>query len=140
LFVVAVEAVDKKLVGISEEDLHGAVVWVTANKTNIPLSVYNAVVLLVALRDKLARTRARAANLLALFRRELGVTPKSERGTIPANDNDTKTPLTDEQRLAALKQRRAKLLAEIRRYEDRLGKGRKKRQKKPVGAHRILPQ
>lgn len=38
---------------------------------------------------------------------------------------------TDEERLAALKERRAKLLAEIRRYEDRLG-----RRRKPKGRRR----
>lgn len=132
--MVTVDAACEKSASPQESDLQEAVVWVNAHKTNIPLSVYNSVVLLVTLRSELERTKARASNLLALFRRELGITPKSERGTTPANtENNFKPPLTDEQRLAALKLRRAKLLAEIRRYEDRLGKRRKKRQKTPVG-------
>jgi len=131
--VVTVEAVDKKLESTQEESFQEALVWVTAHKEDIPLSVYNAVVVLGKIRNELTLVKARATSLLVLFRRELGVTPKSERGTAPTKDNNTKAPLTDEQRLAALKQRRAKLLAEIRRYEDRLGKGRKKRQKNSVG-------
>src|SRR6185437_13213904 len=64
--------------------------------------------------------------LLALFRQELGVEPKSERGAQPA----PRAAQTAAERLAAMKARRAKLAKEIRRYEDRLGKGRKPREKK----------
>jgi hypothetical protein len=115
---------------LEQTDLEQAVVWVEANKAIIPACVYDAIIMLTVLRSELATVKERASRLLALFRRELGVTPKSERGTTPANtDKPPKVPLTDQQRLAALKARRAKLLREIRRYEDRLGKRRKKRQK-----------
>lgn len=132
--VVTVDVVSENLASAHESDFQDAVVWVNTNRADIPFSVYNAVMLLATLRAELLRTKARASNLLALFRRELGVAPKSERGTLPLDSGKTsKTPLTDEQRLAALKRRRAKLLAEIRRYEDRLGKRRKKRHKTPLG-------
>lgn len=113
-------------------DLEQAEIWVRAHQTEIPEFVYSSVLLLTRLRSELALTQQRAAKLLALFRRELGVTPKSESGS-PAINSDAKhkPKLTDEERLAALKARRARLLKEIRRYEDRLGKGRKKRQNKP---------
>ncbi len=112
-------------------DLQEAEVWVKAHQAEIPESVYSAVLLLMSLRSQLAQAQKRAANLLALFRRELGITPKSESGSPAANpDGKNKPKLTDEERLSALKARRAKLLKEIRRYEDRLGKGRKKRQNK----------
>jgi hypothetical protein len=61
-----------------------------------------------------------------LFRRELGVTPKSERGKPPP---EPKPPKNDEDHLKALKKRRKNLSKEIRSYEDRLGNGRKKRDK-----------
>lgn len=127
--MVAVDpvATSPKLIA-QEADLKEAVLWVEAHKTAIPSCVYNAVMLLVLLRTEIERTQARASKLLALFRRELGITPKSERGASAAPDK-TSPPKTDLERLAALKVRRAKLLAEIRRYEDRLGKGRKKRDK-----------
>ncbi len=112
-------------------DLQEAEVWVKAHQAEIPESVYSAVLLLMSLRSQLAQAQQRAANLLALFRRELGVTPKSESVGPAVNPDSTSKPkLTDEERLSALKVRRAKLLKEIRRYEDRLGKGRKKRQNK----------
>ena len=114
-------------------DLHEAEIWVAANKAAIPLCVYSAVMLLSSLRVELTDVRRRAANLLALFRRELGITPKSERGSLPDKPETwSKLKPTDEERLAALKLRRTKLLKDIRRYEDRLGKGRKKRQKDPT--------
>ncbi len=111
-------------------DLQEAEVWVKAHQTEIPEAVYNAVLLLTSLRSELAQAHQRAANLLALFRRELGLTPKSESGSLAANPDHQKLKPTDEERLAVLKARRASLLKEIRRYEDRLGKGRKKRQNK----------
>ncbi len=123
----AAEKIAKKLA-----DLREAEDWVKAHKTEIPLSVYNAVLLLSSLRSELTEARQRAAKLLALFRRELGITPKSESGNPSLPDDRAKPKLTDEERLAALKARRAKLLKEIRRYEDRLGKGRKKRQNKRI--------
>jgi hypothetical protein len=60
----------------------------------------------------------------------MGISSKSEKGKKP---KPTPPGKTEADRLAELKARRAKLLVEIRRYEDRLGKGRKKRQKKPPG-------
>jgi hypothetical protein len=116
-------------------DLVEAEVWVKAHKAEIPLCVFNAVLLLSSLRAELSKVRQRAANLLALFRRELGIIPKSERGTVTKKPDDpAKAKPTDAERLAALKQRRAKLLKEIRRYEDRLGKRRKPRQKAKAAA------
>ena len=90
----------------------------------------------VQLSAELAETKQRASNLLALFRKAIGVEPKSERGDRSAADveKNSKPAKTDTEKLAALKARRKKLLAEIRRYEDRLGKGRKKRQKKDPAA------
>jgi hypothetical protein len=137
MVIVEIAAASAKLL-TQEADLKEAAVWVEAHKTAIPSCVYNAVMLLIVLRTELERTKARASKLLALFRRELGITPKSERGASMQADKPS-PPKTDAERLAALKARRAKLLAEIRRYEDRLGKGRKKRDKttaaaQPVGA------
>ena len=68
--------------------------------------------------------------------------PKSERGERPAGalDDASKAAKTDGEHLAILRLRRAKLLAEIRRYEDRLGKGRKPRQKKGVDVTAAAPQ
>jgi hypothetical protein len=122
---VAAKNIAKNLADQVEAEL-----WVKAHKSEIPLSVYNAVLLLGILRLELSKTRQRAANLLALFRRELGVTPKSESGSSssPNLSDHLKGKPSDEERLFALKARRAKLLKEIRRYEDRLGKCRKKRQ------------
>jgi hypothetical protein len=105
-------------------DLLEAETWVQTHKADIPASVYDAILLLSSLRSELTSAQQRAAKLLALFRRELGVSPRSESGPRPLPS----PKLTDEERLALLKARRAKLLKEIRRYEDRLGKGRKKRQ------------
>ncbi|MBC7530917.1 MAG: hypothetical protein H7318_05005, partial [Oligoflexus sp.] len=107
-----------------------AELWVKAHKSEIPLCVYQAVLLLGVLRFELMKASQRVANLLALFRRELGVSPKSESGSSPSPKlpDQPNCKLSDEERLLALKARRAKLLKEIRRYEDRLGKGRKKRQ------------
>lgn len=114
-------------------DLREAEIWVAANKAEIPLCVYSAVMLLSSLRSELTDVRRRAANLLALFRRELGITPKSESGSLSDKpETKPKAKPTDEERLAALKVRRAKLQKDIRRYEDRLGKGRKKRQNDPT--------
>jgi hypothetical protein len=124
--LAAVGAAAKKIIK-SAADLQEAEAWVKAHQTEIPDSVYSAVLLLTKLRSELALANQRAANLLALFRRELGVTPKSESGS-PA----VKPKLSDEERLAALKTRRSKLLKEIRRYEDRLGKRRKNRHNKPA--------
>lgn len=125
-------AVARRKPELIQADLDEAVVWVKANKAVIPACVYDAITVLVTIRAELAKAKERASKLLALFRRELGVTPKSERGASPAtaDNKPPKVPLTDQQRLAALKARRAKLLREIRRYEDRLGKCRKPRQKK----------
>lgn len=122
---VAAEKIARNLANHSEAEF-----WVKAHKSEIPLCVYNAVLLLSTLRFELTKARQRAANLLALFRCELGVIPKSESGKSSApkpQDRPNGKP-SDEERLLALKARRAKLLKEIRRYEDRLGKGRKKRQ------------
>ena len=127
--MVAVAAAHPKPPNLTEADLQEAVVWVEAHKPTIPAAVYSAIMLLVSLRAELFRTKERAARLLALFRRELGVEPKSERGLKPVAGAATKAPLTDAERIAALKARRAKLSKEIRRYEDRLGKRRKSRQK-----------
>lgn len=112
-------------------DLDEAEVWVKAHQAEIPLCVYNAVLLLTSLRLELAAARQRATNLLALFRRELGVSAKSESGKAFVESGNKPQP-SDEDRLAALQARRAKLLKEIRRYEDRLGKGRKKKQTQPL--------
>jgi hypothetical protein len=123
---------------LDEADLQAAQVWVEAHKLTIPACVYTAVTLLVTLRAELTRTQERAARLLALFRRELGVTPKSERGRSDAPA--PRATKTDAERLAMLKARRAKLLAEIRRYEDRLGKRRGTRQKTSAGAASAPPE
>lgn len=109
-----------------ETDLKEAVIWVEANKTTIPACVYSAVILLTSLRAELERTKARATRLLDLFRRELGVTPKSERGKPTSEQKPQKD---DEDHLKSLKKPRKNLSKEIRSYEDRLGKGRKKRDK-----------
>lgn len=136
-----VAAVRKPSSGLAEADLQEAQVWVEAHKTTIPPCVYNAVIILAALRAELTRTKERAARLLALFRRELGVETKSERGSSAAAQSEpaVKSAKTDAERLAALKVRRAKLLAEIRRYEDRLGKRRNTRQKKTSEAGASAP-
>lgn len=94
-----------------ETDLKEAVIWVEANKTIIPSGVYRAVILLTSLRAELESTKARATRLLDLFRRELGVTPKSERGKPPP---EPKPPKDDEDRLKDLKKRRQNLSKEIR--------------------------
>lgn len=124
--MVAVAVAHPKPPTLAEADLQEAVFWVEAHKPTIPASVYGAVMLLTALRAELFRTKERAARLLALFRRELGVEPKSESGSNPAAA--LKALKSDAERIAALKARRSKLLKEIRRYEDRLGKRRKPRQ------------
>ena len=137
LCLVAVDPAAKKTERAAA-DLVEAEVWVKAHKAEIPLCVYNAIVLISMLRGELAKAHQRAANLLGLLRRELGITPKSERGknskkpSEPSQtkpDDPPKAKPTDDERLAALKVRRAKLLKEIRNYEDRLGKGRKGRHK-----------
>lgn len=128
--MVAVAIAQPKSASLPESDLEEAVVWVEAHKATIPISVYKAVVLLVSLRAELARTKERASKLLALFRQELGLTPKSERGAATAG-TAPKVAKTDAERIAAIRARRAELLAEIRRYEDRLGKHRRTRQKTP---------
>lgn len=126
---VAAEKIAKNLADQCEAEL-----WVKAHKSEIPLCVYQAVLLLGSLRFELVKTRQRAANLLSLFRRELGVSPKSESGSSSSTmpPAPLKNKPSDEERILALKARRAKLLKEIRRYEERLGKGRKKRQKRPA--------
>jgi hypothetical protein len=127
--MVAVAAAHQKLPSLAEADLQEAVVWAQAHQPTIPASVYSAIMLLVSLHAELLRTKERAARLLALFRRELGVEPKSESRPKPVAGATTEAPLTDAERIAALKARRSKLSKEIRRYEDRLGKRRKPRQK-----------
>ena len=62
-------------------DLQEAEVWVTAHQTEIPDPVYSGVFLLTKLRSEMVLAHQRAANLLALFRQELGITPKSESGS-----------------------------------------------------------
>lgn len=94
-----------------------AALWVCAHKATIPASVYTVVMLVCALRSELDRAKARAGKLLELFRKELGLTPKSERGSVPPAPAAGKT---DAERLALLKARRAKLHKQIRRYEERL--------------------
>lgn len=120
------EKIAKNLADQSEAEL-----WVKAHKSEIPLCVYQAVLLLGTLRFELVKSRQRAANLLSLFRRELGVSPKTESGSSSSKfpPDPIKNKPTDDERLLTLRARRAKLLKEIRRYEERLGKGRKKRQK-----------
>ena len=131
---------------LTEARLQVAVQWVEGNQTTIPPEVYIAIMFLLKLRSEFAQSKARAAKLLALFLRELGLTPKSERGQISSGEPDPTKPVkTAEEIIAALKARRAKLLAEIRRYEDRLGKGGKKRQKAATDnslgqAEIVLPQ
>ncbi len=118
-----------KNLNAKEATLCEAVAWVEANKLAIPDCVYQAIGVLIALRLELEQTKQRTSKLLTSFRTLLGVIPKAERMPVTKPNSDTKQPKTDEEKLAALKARRAKLLAEIRRYEDRLGKGRRKGQK-----------
>lgn len=129
--MVAVAAARQKSPSLAETDVEAALVWVEAHKAVIPLCVYSAVAMLATLRAELSKTKQRAARLLTLFRLELGIEAKSERGRShdAGSGPAVKAAKTDADRLAALKARRAKLLAEIRRYEDRLGKGRGLRQK-----------
>jgi hypothetical protein len=123
--------VQQKSLFITEAELNEALHWVTSQGTAIPDAVFKAISVVAKIHQELARAKTKASTLLSLFRQQLGVEPKSERGAIsPAIDLPPKSKLTDEQHLAALKARRAKLLAEIRRYEDRLGKCRRKRQKR----------
>lgn len=137
--MVAVAAACQKPLCIDEADLQAAKDWVEAHKATIPACVYSAVILLVTLRIELSATKARASRLLALFRRELGVEAKSERGSTSAARSDpvVKAAKTDAERIAALKERRAKLLIEIRRYEDRLGKRHKRGQKTSEASARM---
>ena len=131
LLLVVVDAVNFKLSN-QESILRDALAWVVENKATIPECVYLAINLLFALRADLERTKQRASKLLTSFRVLLGVIPKAERTPTPPSPANIGSPSgkTCEEKLAALKARRAKLLAEIRRYEDRLGKGRQKGQKK----------
>jgi Transposase IS66 family len=115
---------------LQKTELQEALLWVETNQSTIPLAVYRVVLMVVQLNAQLEVTKQRASNLLALFRRAIGVEPKSERGEKTDTEKNPKPAKTDVEKLAALKTRRKKLLAEIRRYEDRLGKSRKKRQKK----------
>lgn len=110
-----------------EAEIKEAVLWVETHKETIPICIYNSIKMLATFRSELEKTKAKATSLLERFRVSMGFEPKSEKGKPP---KPTPAPKTEEERLAALKARRAKLLVEIRRYEDRLGKGRKKRQKK----------
>ncbi len=107
---------------ISAEELKQAQSWVEANRETIPEVVYRVVTVVGFFNAELTATKQRATNLLAQFRQALGITPKSERGDYPR-----KPAKTDEEKLQELKHRRKKLLVQIRRYEDRLGKGRKKK-------------
>ena len=120
---------NKKSLFQQETDIAAAVAWVTTNQEKIPSYVYSSVMLLCTLRASLAQVKERASSLLSLFRRELGVAPKSERGQLGPDGGGPNPKKTDEELLAAMKERRAKLAKQIRRYEDRLGKLRKKRQK-----------
>jgi hypothetical protein len=119
---------------LQKTELQVALRWVEVHKASIPVAVYQIVLLVSQLSEELADAKNRAANLLAQFRKAIGVEPKSERGKPLATDaepkKNTKPVKTDAEKLEILKVRRKKLLAEIRRYEDRLGKGRTKRQKK----------
>jgi hypothetical protein len=118
---------------LQKTELQEALIWVEANQSTIPLAVYRVVLLVSQLSSQLAVTKERASNLLAQFRKAIGVEPGSERGeksSAADAEKDSKPAKTDAEKLAALKARRKKLLAEIRRYEDRLGKCRKTRQKK----------
>ena len=115
-------------------ELKEAAIWAEAQKANIPPCVYHTILLVNKLRTQLDQTRQKAANLLALFRVQLGVTAKSERGQLSTNTGAPKTAKTDEEQLQILKARRAKLLIQVRRYEDRLGKARKKGQKRAKGS------
>ena len=119
---------------LKEADLKDARLWVETHRATIPAAVYDAVALLVTLRAELVQTKERASRLLAVLRRELGLTPKSERGSASLpRVSPGSVAVSDAERLAALKARRAKLLAEIRRYEDRLGKVRKSRKEAGCG-------
>ena len=138
--MVAVAAARQKPPSLAEADLQEAVLWAAAHKPTIPASVYSAIMLLVSLRAELLQTKERAARLLALFRRELGVESKRESGEKPGAGVAAKAPLSDAERIAALKARRAKLLKEIRRYEDRLGKRRKPRQKTKTVERSAAPE
>lgn len=113
-------------ISAQESSIKAAALWVEDNKSTIPDYVYSSVLLLLKLRAELGRVQQKAAKLLALFRLELGVTPKSEAGK--TKDPKPLVAQTDKERIAALKARRAKLLKEIRRYEDRLGKHQENRQ------------
>ena len=68
--------VEDIVVNISAQ--HEAAQRVKAHKAEIPLCVYQAVLLLGILRGELSKTRQRASNLLALFRIQLGVSPRSK--------------------------------------------------------------
>lgn len=132
--MVVMNTFRQKSPSVNERDFEEAHIWVEANKANIPASVYSIVMLVASLRIELENAKARGATLLKLFRMELGLIPKSETGLIAsANEDPKKPPKSDAETLADLKARRAKILSEIRRYEDRLGKGRKKRQKRVPG-------
>ena len=114
-----------------EQILNEALIWVEANKSSIPDSVYQAMTMLVAFKAELDRCKQRASKLLTSFRTILGIIPKAERNPKPTTSSPPEilSTKTDAEKLAAIKARRAKLLIEIRRYEDRLGKGRGTRQK-----------
>lgn len=127
--MVAASAARSKTPLILDVDLQEATLWVETNKATIPASVYAVVMLMVKFKAELMQKTERLSRLVGLLRRELGIEAKSESGGKPA-PAATKNAKTDAERLAALNARRATLLKEIRRYEDRLGKTRKRRQKK----------
>lgn len=114
---------------LSAIELAEAQTWAIAHRDEVPVSVYKAILLLALLRGELTKVKQRAGHLVASLRRELGITPKSERGSPSATPPADK--LSDEECLEKLQRRRKKLLKEIRRYEDRLGKRRKTRQQSP---------
>ncbi len=129
-------------------DIDQAVAWVKDHKNTIPTCVFAVVTFVATLRSELEKAKQKASHLLAFVREQLGFTPKSERGTTQAQEAvvaklEKKGAKTVEERIALLKERRRKLSKQIRRYEDRLGKVRKKRQKKPtakkIATSELLP-
>jgi hypothetical protein len=103
---------------LRKAELQEALLWAESNKSTIPIAVYRVIILVNQLGQQLAETKQRASNLLVLFRKAIGVDAKSERGERTSaagaeKDTKIKSVKTDEEKLAALKARRKKLLVGV---------------------------
>jgi len=93
------------------------VTWVNTHADSIPAVIVVIVTAFASLQQDLVTAKSKVNALLQQWCTAVGILPSSEKGPKPP-----KLKMSDQEKVAQLKERRKKLNKSIRRYEERLGK------------------